>query len=155
VPHVLFTSLQRYDLHSDEQSHLDTDFQAFYDIPSWASINMKVSILLFVIPGIVQCRNGQQPIKSVDRISQPLIGFGTWSLKESTDNTSSAVALAIEAGYRQIDCAAAYGNEKEVGKGIADGLKKSGLKREDIWVTSKLWNDQYVYATTNKSQETS
>ena len=105
---------------------------------------MKASFLLLAIVGSVQCRNTQQPINVDEHITQPLIGFGTWSLKESADNTSSAVALAIESGYRQIDCAAAYGNEKEVGKGIAAGLKKSGLGREDIWVTSKLWNDQYV-----------
>ena len=41
--------------------------------------------------------------------------------------------------YRHIDCACDYGNEKEVGDGILDGLKEAGLKREDIWVTSKLW----------------
>jgi alcohol dehydrogenase (NADP+) len=105
---------------------------------------MKTSILLLAIAGIVKSRNKQQPIKLNDGISQPLLGFGTWNLKESADNTSSAVALALEAGYRQIDCAAAYGNEKEVGKGIAEGLKKARLKREDVWVTSKLWNDQYV-----------
>jgi hypothetical protein len=109
---------------------------------------MKAPIILLAISGIVQCRNEQQPIKADDHISQPLIGFGTWNLKESADNTSSAVALALEAGYRQIDCAAAYGNEKEVGKGIAKGLKKAGLKREDIWVTSKLWNDEFVHALT-------
>ena len=112
---------------------------------------MKAPIILLAIAGIAQCRNKQQPIQVDDHISQPLIGFGTWNLKESADNTSSAVALAIETGYRQIDCAAAYGNEKEVGKGIAEGLKKADLKREDIWVTSKLWNDQFVLYYTLKS----
>ena len=87
---------------------------------------------------------GQQPLAGNAPIAQPSIGFGTWHLKESGDNTSSAVAFAIETGYRQIDCAAAYGNEKDVGRGIAEGLRRAGLKRSDIWVTSKLWNDQYV-----------
>jgi alcohol dehydrogenase (NADP+) len=106
---------------------------------------MKSPFLLLAIAGTVQSRNAQQPIiLDDDGISQPLLGFGTWNLKETADNTSSAVALALEFGYRQIDCAAAYGNEKEVGEGIAEGLKKAGLKREDVWVTSKLWNDQYV-----------
>jgi alcohol dehydrogenase (NADP+) len=104
---------------------------------------MKAPYLLLAISGIVQSHIKQQPITlNNDGISQPLLGFGTWNLTESADNTSSAVALALEAGYRQIDCAAAYGNEKEVGKGIAEGLKKAGLKRRDVWVTSKLWNDQ-------------
>ncbi|KAK0906211.1 hypothetical protein LTR02_006082 [Friedmanniomyces endolithicus] len=71
----------------------------------------------------------------------PLLGFGTWNLKG--DNVSEAVSWAIQSGYRHIDCAAAYGNEKEVGKGIADGLLKTGLKREDLWITSKLWNDHH------------
>ncbi|KAK0303919.1 hypothetical protein LTR01_007781 [Friedmanniomyces endolithicus] len=71
----------------------------------------------------------------------PLLGFGTWNLKG--DNVSEAVSWAIQTGYRHIDCAAAYGNEKEVGRGIADGLLKTGLKREDLWITSKLWNDHH------------
>jgi len=82
----------------------------------------------------------QVPVGSslVDQI--PLIGFGTWNLDKS--NASDAVSYAIQTGYRHIDAAAVYGNEKQVGKGIADGLKETGLSREDIWVTSKLWNDQ-------------
>ncbi|CZR65035.1 probable aldose reductase [Phialocephala subalpina] len=86
----------------------------------------------------------QQPILSPqETISQPLIGFGTWNLKVSPENTTAVVSLAIETGYRQIDCAAIYGNQVAVGKGIKEGLEKVGLKREDIWVTSKLWNDHH------------
>ncbi len=90
--------------------------------------------------------NQQQPLivspKNNRPIPQPLLGFGTWNLKVSEDNTTEVVSLAIQTGYRQIDCAAIYGNEKAVGRGIADGLKKANLTRGDIWVTSKLWNDQ-------------
>jgi alcohol dehydrogenase (NADP+) len=75
-------------------------------------------------------------------ITQPLLGFGTWNLKISDSNTTAVVSYAIQIGYRQIDCAAIYGNEVAVGKGIKEGLEKAGLKREEIWVTSKLWNDQ-------------
>lgn len=50
-----------------------------------------------------------------------------------------AVIAAIEAGYRHIDCAAGYGNENEVGDGIADCISRGIVKREDLWVTSKLW----------------
>ncbi|MCJ1228906.1 hypothetical protein MMC12_005570 [Toensbergia leucococca] len=74
-------------------------------------------------------------------ISIPHLGFGTWNLDKS--NVSAAVSFAIQTGYRHIDCAAIYGNEKDVGKGIADGLGKAGITREDIWVTSKLWNDHH------------
>jgi len=88
--------------------------------------------------------DSQQPILSPQTtIPQPLLGFGTWNLDISADNTTEAVSLAIQTGYRQIDCAAAYGNEKAVGKGIADGLKKANLTRDQIWVTSKLWNDHH------------
>ena len=73
-------------------------------------------------------------------LSIPLLGYGTWNLDKS--NASDAVSIALQTGYRHIDCAAAYGNEQEVGKGIAEGLRKAGLSRSDIWVTSKLWNDQ-------------
>ena len=51
--------------------------------------------------------------------SIPSIGFGTWRL--DTFNASEAVSVALQTGYRHIDCAAIYGNEKEVGKGIKDG----------------------------------
>jgi diketogulonate reductase-like aldo/keto reductase len=85
----------------------------------------------------------QHPIiSSKSTISQPSIGFGTWNLNVEPENTTEAVSFAIQHGYRQIDAAAIYGNEKAVGKGIADSLKKANLTREQIWVTSKLWNDQ-------------
>ncbi|KAF9051642.1 NADP-dependent oxidoreductase domain-containing protein [Panaeolus papilionaceus] len=64
----------------------------------------------------------------------PVIGLGTWQSKPG--EVSEAVAYAIkEAGYRHIDCAWAYGNEKEVGEGI----RASGVPRSEIFVTSKLW----------------
>lgn len=84
----------------------------------------------------------QIPISASAPPSIPLLGFGTWNLKISSDNTSAAVSAALLAGYRHLDCAAIYGNEKEVGRGVKDGLAEAGVEREDIWITSKLWNDQ-------------
>ncbi|KAL8684897.1 MAG: hypothetical protein Q9224_006078, partial [Gallowayella concinna] len=69
----------------------------------------------------------------------PFLGFGTWNI--DTFNASEAVSAALQAGYRHLDCATIYGNQKEVGRGIADGLKKAEVKRSDVWITSKLWND--------------
>lgn len=82
----------------------------------------------------------QEPFDASIMARLNLLGFGTWNLDRS--NATEAVSHAIQAGYRHIDCAAIYGNEDLVGKGIADGLKKANLDRSDIWVTSKLWNDQ-------------
>ena len=82
----------------------------------------------------------QQPISIAQPSTIPLLGFGTWRL--DTSNASEAVSVALQTGYEHIDCAAIYGNEKEVGKGIEDGLKQTGRRREDIWITSKLWNDR-------------
>ena len=75
--------------------------------------------------------------------SIPALGFGTWNLDKS--NASDAVSVALQTGYRHLDCAAIYGNENEVGNGIKDGLEKIGLDRSSVWITSKLWNDQCVY----------
>lgn len=63
----------------------------------------------------------------------PALGFGTWLV--DPEDAAEAVRDALEIGYRQIDTARAYGNEKEVGQGIAE----SGVPREDIWLTTKVW----------------
>lgn len=72
-----------------------------------------------------------------------VIGFGTWKAPQS-EVTVEAVKNAIECGYTHIDCAAIYGNEKEVGK----ALKECGVPRENLFITSKLWNDVRGYDET-------
>ena len=84
----------------------------------------------------------QSPSNPLSIASIPPLGFGTWRLDKS--NASEAVSVALQTGYRHVDCAAIYGNEKEVGNGIKDGLETIGLDRSSVWITSKLWNDQYV-----------
>jgi glycerol 2-dehydrogenase (NADP+) len=64
----------------------------------------------------------------------PAIGLGTWQSKPS--EVREAVKVALQRGYRHIDTALAYGNEEEVGQGIRD----SGVPREEIWITTKLDN---------------
>ena len=76
-------------------------------------------------------------------ILMPEIGFGTWKAPTG-EVTVEAVKAAIECGYTHIDCAAIYGNEKEVGLGI----KESNVDRKNLFVTSKLWNDVRGYQET-------
>ncbi|EDK72507.1 Aldehyde reductase [candidate division TM7 genomosp. GTL1] len=72
----------------------------------------------------------------------PLLGYGTWELPTGT--TADLVETAIKAGYRHIDCAMIYGNEKEVGEGIRRTIDQGVVKREDLFVTSKLWNTDHA-----------
>jgi alcohol dehydrogenase (NADP+) len=73
----------------------------------------------------------------------PAIGLGTFaSDRHSGEQVAEAVRGAIAAGYRHIDCAAAYGNEREVGTALRDALA-AGVRREDLFVTSKVWNDKH------------
>ena len=68
----------------------------------------------------------------------PAAGFGLWKIDKP--DTADLVHTAIEAGYRHLDSAADYGNEKEAGEGIKSALAAGLCQREDLWVTSKLWN---------------
>lgn len=67
----------------------------------------------------------------------PAVGLGTW--QSAPGEVRTAVAHAIKVGYKHIDCAYCYGNEQEVGQGIKDGLEATGLKRSDLFITTKLW----------------
>lgn len=87
----------------------------------------------------------------------PAIGLGTFgSDHTSHEAVAKAVIGAAEAGYRHFDCAAVYGNEHSIGKSL-EQVMTSGVKREDLWITSKLWNDKHaeedVIPTFKKSLE--
>ncbi|KAL8832889.1 MAG: hypothetical protein Q9170_004691 [Blastenia crenularia] len=103
---------------------------------------MKFNLYYLAVVAVAALGNDdfQQPL-AITPSTIPLLGFGTWNLDKS--NASEAVSTALQVGYRHLDCATIYGNQKEVGKGIADGLNKTGLKRSDVWITSKLWNDHH------------
>ncbi|MEV7194714.1 aldo/keto reductase [Streptomyces sp. NPDC093510] len=79
----------------------------------------------------------------------PQLGFGVWQVPD--DEAETAVVTALEAGYRSIDTAAIYGNEEGTGKAIA----ASGVAREDLFVTTKLWNADQGYDTTLRAFDTS
>ena len=86
-------------------------------------------------------------------VKMPQLGFGTYGLNGEVCQTS--VTDAISLGYRLFDTATIYGNEEYVGKGILQGLKNTGLKREELFVTSKLWVDDSGYESTTKAFELS
>ncbi|RRO18726.1 aldo/keto reductase [Saccharopolyspora rhizosphaerae] len=72
-------------------------------------------------------------------VTIPQLGFGVFQIPE--EETTAAVAAALQAGYRSIDTAAAYGNEAGVGRAIAE----SGVPREELFITTKLWNSDQGY----------
>ncbi len=81
--------------------------------------------------------------KLANGVDIPSIGFGTYKLGEEQE-VIDKVKLALNLGYRQIDTASFYGNEEGVGKGIAE----SGIDRKDIFLVTKLWNDDHGYEET-------
>ena len=74
----------------------------------------------------------------------PCIGMGTFGSDRFTpEQISGAVAGAIKCGYRMFDCAAVYGNEDQIGEVFADAFKNGTVKREELFITSKVWNDMH------------
>ncbi|MEU6086824.1 aldo/keto reductase [Streptomyces sp. NPDC047085] len=89
------------------------------------------------------------PIILNNGVEMPQLGFGVWQVPD--DEAERAVVTALEAGYRSIDTAAIYGNEVGTGKAIAT----SGVPREDIFVTTKLWNSDQGYDSTLRAFDAS
>ncbi|MUL80572.1 MULTISPECIES: aldo/keto reductase [unclassified Mycolicibacterium] len=77
-----------------------------------------------------------------DGNSTPQVGLGVW--QTPAEDTERAVAAALQAGYRHVDTAAAYGNEAETGRGLVN----SGVPREDVFLVTKLWNNDQGYDST-------
>ncbi len=72
----------------------------------------------------------------------PVLGLGTW--KSEPGEVYTAVKEAIRLGYRHIDCAFIYGNEVEIGQALSESFAASIVTREEMWITSKLWNDVHA-----------
>lgn len=89
------------------------------------------------------------PIILNNGVEMPQLGFGVWQVPD--DEADQAVTTALEAGYRSIDTAAAYGNEEGTGR----ALRASGIAREDLFVTTKLWNADHGYDSTLRAFDTS
>ncbi|MEU1874380.1 aldo/keto reductase [Streptomyces sp. NPDC019793] len=94
--------------------------------------------------------NGSIPTVTLNNgVEIPQLGFGVFQVPDA--ETTAAVSAALEAGYRSIDTAAIYGNEGGVGKALAT----SGIAREDLFITTKLWNADQGYDATLRAFDTS
>ncbi|MGF9965227.1 aldo/keto reductase [Bacillus rhizoplanae] len=87
-------------------------------------------------------------------VQMPWFGIGVFKVEEGPELVN-AVKTAIAHGYRSIDTAAIYGNEEGVGQGIREGIQQAGISREDVFVTSKVWNADLGYESTIAAYETS
>lgn len=81
------------------------------------------------------------------------IGYGVYKVPPGT--THDLCALALETGYRTIDTAAMYGNESGVGSAVRDAVAAGWLERDDLFVTTKVWNDQHGYDSTLRAFDAS
>lgn len=97
--------------------------------------------------------NMKETMTLYNGVKIPGIGFGVWQIPQ--DATAQCVKEAIKAGYRNIDTAAAYHNEVEVGEGIRQAMKELGIKREELFISTKLWNDHRGYEKAKEAIETS
>jgi diketogulonate reductase-like aldo/keto reductase len=98
---------------------------------------MKVFVILV---SVLCATNAAVPnVRLSSGNNMPQIGLGTWQAKG--DPVVQAVKDALEIGYRHIDTAFIYGNEKEVGQGLHEQIKAGIVKREDVFITTKVWPD--------------
>ncbi|MEF7565588.1 aldo/keto reductase [Bacillus infantis] len=87
-------------------------------------------------------------------VEMPWMGLGVFKVEEGPELVK-AVKSAIKLGYRSIDTAAIYGNEEGVGQGIREGIAEAGISREDLFITSKVWNSDLGFESAIQAYETS
>ena len=90
-------------------------------------------------------------ITLADGSTLPALGLGTW--RAARGEVGAAVTTALELGYRHIDAAAVYGNEAEVGAALAAAFSRGLVQRQQVWITSKLWNDSHAPALVRPALE--
>ncbi|OPJ57978.1 aldo/keto reductase [Clostridium oryzae] len=97
-------------------------------------------------------KNLQDTVTLYNGVKMPWLGLGVFKVPNG-ETVINSVKTAIKYGYRSIDGAAAYDNEEGMGKGITEGIKEAGIKREDLFITSKVWNSDLRAGTTKKAFE--
>jgi diketogulonate reductase-like aldo/keto reductase len=103
---------------------------------------------------ILMVKNLQDTTTLHNGVKMPWFGIGVFKVEEGPELVN-AVKAAIKTGYRSVDTAAIYGNEEGVGQGIREGIQEAGISREDLFVTSKVWNADLGYESTIQAYETS
>lgn len=108
----------------------------------------KIVIILFALLNvtIMHAQNNQTKLTLNNGVRMPQFGLGVYSIPAG-DATYNSVLTALKAGYRHIDTAHAYQNERSVGEAVKD----SGIERDSIWITSKLWPNEYGEGKTLKA----
>ncbi|MGX9134644.1 aldo/keto reductase [Rummeliibacillus sp. JY-2-4R] len=96
----------------------------------------------------------EQTVSLNNGVKIPAVGYGTFRVKDSNE-LAEMVTLAIKEGYRHIDTAHIYGNEESVGRGIKKAIDEGIVTREELFVTSKVWNDGLTYEETKSAYEES
>ncbi|OUM48579.1 aldo/keto reductase [Bacillus pseudomycoides] len=99
-------------------------------------------------------KNLQDRVALHNGVEMPGFGLGVFKVEEGPELVN-AVKTAIKQGYRSIDTASIYANEKAVGEGIREGIKEAGVSREDLFITSKVWNRDQGYEETLAAYEES
>ena len=100
-------------------------------------------------PNLIMSMSSEFKLAGGDAI--PAVGLGLWKI--DPDATADAVKQAIDIGYRHIDAACDYGNEVEAGCGLSSAIDSGQVKREDLWITSKLWNTYHRAETVRAACE--
>ena len=88
-------------------------------------------------------------VKLNNGVEMPILGFGVYQILK--EDTKRCVMDAIKVGYRSIDTAQSYFNEEEVGKAVEEAIKEGVVKREELFITTKVWIDNYGYENCKKS----
>jgi len=105
-----------------------------------SSCDSTIAITIFLLFRI--CDNKSMEKLTLNNTNTiPMLGFGTWNLK--TSEAAGSVYEAIKIGYRHIDCAMVYCNEKQVGEGIKKAINEGIVSRDELFITSKLWNTDH------------
>ncbi|KOB76022.1 Uncharacterized protein OBRU01_06510, partial [Operophtera brumata] len=95
-------------------------------------------------PSVLAMAEKAPTIALNDGCSIPILALGTYGSSQDIARMRQAVVSAIEAGYRHIDTASLYNNEDKIGEGIAEAVQKGLVTRDELFVTTKLWNDKHA-----------